>query len=188
MIGYIKGKIIVSRPGYAIIETSGVGYRLSLVKDSDYLVGSEQFFFVYEHIREDTDDLYGFPTFTEMEIFEQLITVNGVGPKAAMAIIGIGDPERILQAISSEDVSFFTGIPGIGQKVAAKIILELKSKMSDIDVAGIISSAGEASDVVGALVGLGYKKFEISKALARVPVEVDTAEEKIRWCLKHLAK
>lgn len=199
MIAYLTGKIIIEKSGFIILETGGVGYKVftDQSKVPSYAKATEGGqsqkskvieLFVYQNIREDTNDLYGFVTFEELDLFEKLISVNGVGPKAALLIMSSAGPDKIISAILSEDLSFFKAISGIGNKVAAKIILDLKSKIFSQDGSGVIGQSGKSDDVIDALVSLGYKQAEIQKALTKIPAELTTVEDKIRWCLKNLAK
>lgn len=188
MIAYLNGKIVVSRQNYLILNVGGVGYKI--FSNLSNLVNQDNpiELFIYEHIREDINDLYGFGTIDELEIFQKLILVNGVGPKAGMAIMTMANPERISHAIIAEDVSFFQAIPGIGKKVAAKIILDLKSKISDLESGDIFGHLFESDDVANALATLGYKNSEIAGLITKIPSNIKTSEEKIRWCLRHISK
>ena len=186
MISYLKGKIVLERTTFLIVDVSGVGYKVSIIPKLDVKIGDEIKLFVHEYIREDCDDLYGFETFDELELFEKLLSVSGVGPKAAMTIIGLGPTEKIIEAIMAEDANFFQTAPGIGKKVAIKIILDLKSKISNLKFSGSIAG-GQHQDIYDGLEVLGYKKIEIDKIIGKLPKELKSPEEKIRWCLKNLA-
>ena len=188
MIAYLQGSLISIRKDYIIVKTiAGVGYKLFYNnKEIQLSTGKETEFFVFENIREDADDLYGFDTVDELELFQKLISVNGVGPKSAMAIMANGNCGTIFEAISCENVAFFQSVSGIGKKAAAKIILELKSKLSD--ASAVISDHHSHSDVGEGLVLLGYKKEEIFKVLARIPMELNSSEDKIKWCLRNISK
>jgi Holliday junction DNA helicase RuvA len=125
--------------------------------------------------------------FQELELFEKLLSVNGVGPKAAMTIISMAPAEKIIEAIITEDSSFFQSASGIGKKVAIKIILDLKSKISDQKYSGNIGGSSN-EDVYNGLETLGYKKVEIDKIIGKLPKDLILPEDKIRWMLKNLAK
>lgn len=182
----MSGKIVVSKPGFIILNTGSVGYKIFV---NNIEANNEKCeLFIHQHLREDADDLYGFKNFPELEIFEKLISVNGVGPKVAMAIMTISASEKIIEAIISENISFFQAIPGIGKKVAAKIILDLKSKVSNLSGENIIAKINSEDDVSDALISLGFKKQEISKVLAHVPAKIKNSEEKINWCLRNITK
>ena len=186
MIAKLTGKIVHRGISWIILDTSGVGYkvycRIEAINDADKIE-----LFVHHHIREDQQTLYGFAALAELELFELLITVNGVGPKAAMAIMGSARPEKITAAIAQGDAGLFKAISGIGPKVAAKIIVELKSKVGGIggyDLAGLDAS----SDVVDALETLGYKKPEIAAVLGDMPAGLADTQAKVKWVLKTLGR
>jgi len=193
MIAYLKGKVVLFKWGFLIIDVGGVGYRVSVdpqlnIPNDIVDTQKEIELFIHQHLREDSSDLYGFLTFQELELFERLISVNGVGPKAGINIMSAGKTDKIIQAIVSDNLGFFTAISGIGKKVAAKIILELKSKISSDKSINILAGGNDAEDIVDALLGLGYKNVEISKVIGEIPAELKDTEEKMRWCLKNLAK
>jgi len=187
MIAYLSGKIVLSRQGYVILDTGGVGYKV-FVSGIDVADKDSVSLFIYEHIREDSDDLFGFKEYENLEIFTKLISVNGVGPKVAMTIMTVATSEKIVEAIISENLTFFQGIPGIGKKVAAKIILELKSRISGLEGSGVIGKIDQEDEMIDALMSLGYKRVEVEKVLAKLPSNVKTAEQKINWCLKNITK
>lgn len=187
MIGYLKGKIIDYRPGMIILDTGNVGYKISININQTIKVGEIKSFYVYEHIREDAYDLYGFLEQYELNLFKNLLSVSGIGPKAAINIISIAKADKIIKAIEMEDLQFFVAIPGIGKKVAAKIILDLKSKISISESANIIGRSDESDNIIEALNSLGYQKSEILKVIHKIPVDVKDEQEKVRWCLKHLS-
>lgn len=192
MISYLKGRAVLCKWGLIIIETGGVGYKVSVnpqIKIKNNIVDTQEDIelYIYEHIREDADDLYGFLTYQELELFEKLISVNGVGPKAGLNIMSFAETDKILCAIISDDMSFFTAISGIGKKVAAKIILDLKSKISSDKSINVVGNFDEADDLMDAMQSLGYKKAEVQGLIRKIPAEVISTEEKVRWCLKNLS-
>lgn len=188
MISYLKGKIVGSKNGFVIIETNGVGYGVNVGQNVTLRDDEAAEFFIYEHIREDCDDLYGFASFSDLDLFEKLISVNGVGPKAGLNIMCAGKSDRIISAIINDDMSFFTAISGIGKKVAAKIILDLKSKLNGDRNINVLSGDSDSEDLFDTLMALGYKRPEISAVIVKIPEEIETLEEKVRWSLKNLAK
>lgn len=171
-----------------IVDVAGVGYKVSIIPKLEIKVSDEIRLFTHQHIREDISDLYGFETFEELELFEKLLSVNGVGPKAAMIVMGLAPVAKIIEAIISEDANFFQSAPGIGKKVAIKIIVDLKSKVSGIELSNAISSGRVKEEVIDGLIALGYKKPEIDKVVSGMPTDLKKSEEQIRWCLKNLAK
>lgn len=193
MISYLKGKVVLARWGVLIIETCGVGHKVIVSPQIDIkpnIVDLQEpiELFIHEHIREDADDLYGFLSYEELELFEKLISVNGVGPKAGIAIMSSGKTEEIIRAIVSDNLGFFTAISGIGKKVAAKIILDLKSKISGDRSVNILSGSTVNEDLSDALQSLGYKQSEISSITGKIPSSTETLEDKMKWCLKNLSK
>jgi Holliday junction DNA helicase RuvA len=187
MIAYLKGKVIDYRPGVIILDVQNVGYKISININQTVKISEEKSYYIYEHIREDIYDLYGFLEQDEINLFKNLLSVSGIGPKAAMNIMSIALADKIIKSIETEDLSFFVNISGIGKKVAAKIILDLKSKISIDESAGVIGRSGETDNVAEALTSLGYQKSEILKVIHKIPTDVKSEEEKVRWCLKHLS-
>ncbi|MCX6808388.1 MAG: Holliday junction branch migration protein RuvA [Candidatus Berkelbacteria bacterium] len=192
MIAYLRGKVVLFRFGFLILDVNGVGYRVNTdpqiaIAPNIVDTQAEIELFVHQHIREDSSDLYGFLIFQELELFELLITVSGVGPKAGLAIMASGKTDQIVKAILTDNMGFFTAISGIGKKVSAKIILELKSKLSS-DKSINILSGDENSDLSDTLESLGYKRSEISLFINKIPDEIVSIEDKIKWCLKNLSR
>lgn len=184
MIAYVKGKIIAKSQNYIILENGGLGYKLNVGSFPKGEVGSLAEFFCYHYVREDADDLFGFESFENLDFFELLLSVSGVGPKVAQTIINSLSRERIIKAIEENDLNLFKSIPGIGTKVAAKIIVELKSKVSknDIDL-----SLMENDETVDALLALGLKKAEILPELKKIPPQMNDIQEKIKFVLKNVS-
>lgn len=193
MISFLRGKVKLARFGLIILDVNGVGYKVVVnpqIAIPENIVDSQKDveLFIHEHIREDADDLYGFLEYQELELFQRLISVNGVGPKAALNIMSAAESGKIISAIQNEDMTFFTSISGIGKKAAAKIILDLKAKISGIEAGNIISLSHDADDVSDALVSLGYKRPDIAKMIIQIPESEKTSEAKIKWLLKHMGK
>ncbi len=185
MIGSIKGKIILKTEKFLILETAGVGYKINVSPDTLSKIqkqDKEVFFFVYTHVREDTLDLYGFLEYSELEFFEMLISVSGIGPKGALAILGVTSIGTLRKAIGTSDTSYLTKISGIGRKTAEKIVIELRDKMGE-EKRGT-SLQGEL-DAMEALKSLGYPPSEIREALKKVSPDANTSA-KIREALKIL--
>jgi len=185
MIGFIKGKVVGRRANSAVILTaSGVGYKVFL--PVGLISKPEVELFTHHHIREDASDLYGFANSEELQVFELLLSVSGVGPKAALNLVSALGKTRILDAISAGDVSSFKAIPGIGNKVAAKIIVELKGKVATQGKGGNLIP--DEDETVEALVSLGYKKNEINPILSKMPKEIVTVQDKVKYVLKSAGK
>lgn len=191
MISYIEGEIIFRGDGFVILKCQGLGYKVFV--SGSFAAGEDQAaFFTHLAVREDALTLFGFRTYEELELFETLIGVSGIGPKAGMGILSLADPGTIKLAIAHEDASILTRVSGIGKKTAERVILELKNKFTIADIAaGGVSPVRQEildqQDVITALVGLGYGQNEVRKALEKIPTEA-TLEEKIRLALKELGK
>lgn len=177
----------MEKPGFAIIQaSSGVGYKVFL-NNLDIAADKENVdLFIYEHLREDINDFYGFKNYESLELFQKLISVNGVGPKAGLGIMTVYSVDRIKNAIISEDADFFQTVPGIGKKVAAKIILELKGKIAGLESTSIIGKMSQGEEVVDALSSLGFKRGELAKIIGKIPISEKTLEEKVHWCLRNI--
>ncbi|MDP3963313.1 MAG: Holliday junction branch migration protein RuvA [bacterium] len=191
MIASINGILAVKKDKYIVIETGGIGYKVFVSGESQLALpkeGVEIKLRTVHHVREDAMELYGFVTETEKNLFELLNTVSGIGPKAAMNILGAASPKKLSEAIAHGDEAILTTVSGIGKKLAGKIIMELKDKMrEEIRYEG----AGEAAadmEVFEALRALGYGERQIQEALRKLPVETKRVEEKIKIALKMLGR
>lgn len=191
MISYLEGKAIKIADKYIILNVGGVGYKVFLSgSDLGKLQQSQENVKVYTHlhVREDALEFYGFLTDAELEFFELLITISGIGPKAALNIISTDRPSVVAGAILREDVGYLTKISGIGSKTAQKIILELKDKVSKLSFK--IESGGVSPDMdaIDALVSLGWNAKEAREALRNVAREITGTEARIREAMKILGK
>lgn len=185
MIGSIKGIIVLKTDKFLIVEAGGVGYKISVSPDAlskAQKVGEEIFLWVHTHVREDSFDLYGFLDYPELEFFQMLIGVSGIGPRSGLAILGIASIETLRKAISTGDTSYLTKISGIGKKTAERIVIDLRDKMGAPDIG--TSLQGEL-DALEALKSLGYSQNDAREALKKVTQDGDT-NTKIRQALKML--
>src|SRR3990167_3387528 len=188
MLGSIKGKISHKAVNYIILETSGVGYKVFVtpVLHVSLKTGQELSLVIHTYVREDQITLYGFEKLAELEFFELLLTVSGVGPKSALGIMSLASIEMIKSAIVSEDPSVFTKVSGIGRKTAERVILELKEKLKDESSSTPV--AKEHSDAMDALIALGYTQQQAREVLKTVPKDVVDLQAKIKMALKSLNK
>ncbi len=187
MIGYLSGKLLSRHDPYLLIDVNGVGYKVYGSHDilQKFHIGDSLTVYIHTHVREDALELYGFEDEASLELFELLISVNGVGPKTAINVFALGKKDEILQAIRKADVDFFTGVPRLGKKNAQKIIIELKNKLGAVEELDL--AEGE-SDVVSALTQFGFNTDEARKAVREVGEKGKTTEEKIKLALKYLGK
>lgn len=190
MIGFLNGEVVAYDGQNIIIDVGGVGYRVLVSNSvlSKVTLNGKLKLFVYTHVREDAIQLYGFLDSLDLKLFENLISVSGVGPKTAMNIFSIGTRDAISQAIITGDVAFFVGVPRLGKKNAQKIIIELKNKfgsIEDLDLSKM--DLKENSEVIAALKSFGFTNREALESLKTIKGEY-TVEEKIRLALKELGK
>jgi Holliday junction DNA helicase RuvA len=141
--------------------------------------------YIHDHVGEDKRDLYGFKSLEQLEIFELLLGVSGLGPKIALTILSAMNKSEIEKTIESSDVKSFQKIKGIGQKMAMKIILELKSKLDLVELDHLKNGKRTDTEVEEVLISLGYKKKEIGKIIDSIPVDVKDLESRIKYALKH---
>jgi Holliday junction DNA helicase RuvA len=170
MIAHLRGKLIYKQPGQAIIEAAGVGYDVTISVPTFTalpVVGAEASLHIYTQVSEDQIALFGFQDREEKRLFEKLITVGGVGPKLAIKMLSGLSPERTVQAIRGQDHAQLTRIPGVGKKLAERLVVELKDKLDDFAVPPAASAVqGPAvDDVLSALVNLGYLRPAAEKAI-----------------------
>ena len=195
MLYYVSGKVAVLEPGLAVIDCGGVGYgcRVTAYTAGQLKLNQPARLFITESIREDAFDLYGFISREEQRCYELLTSVNGVGPKAAIAILSSGGPQNFTLAVMTGDEKMLTAAQGIGKKIAQRIILELKDKLGgstmELDfstgsaAAAPIQRSSNASLAHAALQELGYSSAEISAALKGVDPNA-TTEEMVRYALR----
>ena len=193
MIAHLRGKLIFRQPGQAIVEAAGVGYDVAIsipTYTALPALGGEVSLHIHTKVAEDQLALFGFLERDEKKLFERLITVSGVGPRLAIAILSGLSPERTVQAIKSSDHAQLVRIPGVGKKLAERLVVELKDKLEDFAAAPVASVVRGAAvdDVLSALVNLGYQRAAAEKAVqTAVAKEKELAEnfdELFRGALK----
>lgn len=193
----LTGNLIKTGASFAVVECSGVGFYCNTSNSTLYDISGEKSVTLYTHlnVREDAMDLFGFSTETELQWFRMLISVNGVGPKAALAILSELSVDRLALAISANDVKMIKSAPGIGPKIAQRIILDLKDKVGAFvsqdnnDSFEKVSAVGEmpnTGEAVAALTMLGYSQSEASVAVSKIDPSL-SVEDIIRQALKILS-
>jgi holliday junction DNA helicase RuvA len=185
MIGYLEGIVKYATQGKIILFANGIGFTVRLPANLNYLVNQKTELFIHTHIREDELALYGFQTPSDLDIFELLLTVSGVGPKIALAMLSSSSAENIKNAISESNLAFFSSISGVGKKTAQKIILDLKSKISKGDVN--MNNLEGNSELVDSLISLGFQKNEISSIYSQIDSSLPLGAQ-VKSALKLLRK
>lgn len=187
MISYLSGIILQKTDKFVVVDVNGVGYRVFVSKETLTTIAQEgdavKLFCAFE-VREDAHELYGFLHKEELEFYEMLRTVSGVGPKSALAILSLAAVNVLASAIAAENTAFLAKVSGIGRKTAEKITLELRDKVAKLGAGAIASE--EDVDVLEALESLGYSTREAAKILQSLPKDLTGTEARLREALKFL--
>ena len=184
MYEYMSGMLTKVNPKYVVLDNNGIGYQIFVPNPYNYHVNDYCTIWVYQAVREDSIDLYGFLTFEEKDLFLKLISVTGIGPKTALPILAASGVDDIKNAINSGNVSYMQKFPGIGPKAAQQIILDLRGKI-EFDAPTLIKD--DLEDCIEALVALGYNKKEVNKVIGKVDTSLPQ-NEIIKQALKLLSK
>lgn len=190
MIAHVRGTVAEKFGNAVIVDVHGLGYEVQ-VAGLDYdkaLLGEEVTFFTHHHIREQSQDLFGFSTLAAKKLFELLISVQGVGPKAALAILSLDEGENVRNAIANEDAVFIANASGVGKKTAERVIVDLSDKVGtpllyNADTDGVAVQMAHTDEALEALIALGYTLNDATKALEGVSTDLSTAE-RVREALK----
>jgi len=199
MIGSVRGTLLERLPsGEVLVEVAGLGYRVIVSPSTSAALGesgSEVFLHTHHHKREDVESLYGFPSSEQRVMFEILLSAHGVGPALALGIMNVHSPSSLVRVLATDDADALCLVPGVGKKTAARLLIELKSKIESPAVNFSLGSAPPESGVVGvssvadvrsALSELGYGPEEVAEAIKELPDTDDTAEL-LRIALQRLA-
>lgn len=184
MIVKLSGSLAEQDGRVAVIDVAGVGYGVNLAHSisGNLTVGQSVELYIYEHIREQEHTLYGFLSRADKKLFELLLSVNGVGPKAALAVFDLADSDRLRNEITSANVTFLTQASGVGKKAAERIVVDLKDKVDGLAIGGLSPVIGDInSDALDALLSLGYKKEQALQMLNGI--EAGTTESIIKQAL-----
>ncbi|HEY4623639.1 Holliday junction branch migration protein RuvA [Solibacillus sp. FSL R7-0668] len=204
MYDYLKGQVTRITPEYIVLEQQGVGWLLYTPNPYAFrMSASEQQIFVSMQVREDAQNLYGFHSLEQRELFKKLIQVSGIGPKGALAILASGNPTSVIQAIEMEDEAFLVRFPGVGKKTARQMILDLKGKLDmlldavelpstedELPLFGVNPNKHELEEAMLALVALGYSEKELEKIKSQLDEDenLKTTDAYIKQALKLLLK
>ena len=184
MIGFLRGTVHHFGLDYVLLDVNGVGYRINFYHPESLKLNQEITIYTYQNVREDEISLYGFLSLAEYDLFIKLISVKGLGPKIASNILSNSSVEAVVTAIETGDVDFMRRMPGIGNKTASQIILDLKGKLVEAEV----KVREDLKDVSEALKQLGYKPAEIKPVIKRLEKEEGSTDELIRKALAMLIK
>jgi holliday junction DNA helicase RuvA len=202
VISFLEGTLAERGDGVAVIQCGGLGFEVACSNSTLAALGSPAKpgsagapvrVFTYLHVREDALQLFGFADRQEREVFQLLISVSGVGPKVALALLSAFTPDALAAAVASEDSAHISSVPGIGKKTAERVILELKDKLGVPDGMGGVKAGGATPSVATeearqALLALGYSSTEVRLVLAEVSGDAETAEELITAALRRLGR
>lgn len=201
MFYYVEGTVALLKQGLAVIDCGGVGYACHASQNTigKLKIGARARLLTYLNVREDIFELYGFIDEEEQSCFEMMIGVSGVGPKAALSILSVAPPDRLALSIITGDEKMLMQAPGIGKKIAQRIVLELRDKMSKeqletassvspVAMAAVSGGVNHTQEAVAALMVLGYSQAEALQAMEGLDAAQMEAEEIIRQCLKKLVK
>lgn len=189
MIAKLNGKIEFLRSNYAVVDVNGVGYKVFVTLHTFGMIAGKQDveLFTHTYVREDTLSLYGFLNLDELEMFELLISISGIGPKAAMGILAIADPKTVVTAVLNDDPSVLTRVSGVGKKIAQRVILELKNKVADISTQEKTQVTAD-SEALEALVAMGYSVSESREVLKNISKDINDVGERVKAALKSLGR
>lgn len=199
MIAFVSGILEMKLNGYIVIDVGGVGYKVFMSEgaiDSLGNIGDKVKVYTHHHVREDDISLYGFLTMEELNMFELLISVSGVGAKSALSILANVEPSSFALAVITNDTSKLVKIPGVGAKTAARIVLELKDKLKNQDMVAKNESIDkkatvneeELDEAISALQVLGYNRKNIEKVFEKIDLSNLTLEDMIKQGLKYLSR
>lgn len=188
MIGFLKGRVLTKSKNSLVLNINNVGYKVFV---NDYIfekstIDQEISLFIYTHVREQEISLYGFSTEDEENVFKLLISVSGIGPKAALNLLSISDINSIKMAIVNKDISILTQVSGIGKKTAEKLVVELSGKIDSLDFES--NNVNSDMNVINALRSMGYSVSESRDALNEIPKNVKDTSERVRLALQFIGK
>lgn len=199
MIGRLTGQLVEKVPPDLMVDVNGVGYELTASMTTFYdlpAVGEKVVLYTHFQVKEDAHSLFAFSSKDERALFRVLVKVNGVGPKMALSVLSSMSSEELIQFVQDSDVSALTRIPGVGKKTAERLIIELRDKLGQAAKKDLFNApsvlrqvqSDPRQEAEAALIALGYKPQEASRAIAQVPVTSDSSEQVIKMALKNMLK
>lgn len=189
MIIFLEGVSRFKTEKFFVVMVSGVGYRVFAGVDTLQKIpekGGNVNVWIHHHVREDSQELYGFLHYAELELFEMLIAISGIGPKGALGILAVAPVDTLKKAIAAGDISYFTRVSGIGRKTAEKVILELKDKLAGKGMTVEAPELKDEADALDALISLGYSQREAREALSSVGDIQGSVQKKVTEALRTL--
>ena len=186
MIGHLEGKVIFKGERHVILDVGGVGYKIFVAAQDLKNLNQDGAakLWTHLHVKEDALELYGFLNQTELEFFEMLISISGIGPKSALGVLSLAPVDTIKKAISSGDTSYLTKVSGIGRKTAGKIVLELKDKLGFGKTFYASDEMKEDADILDALLSLGYSQRDAREMIQKIPKDIKGRELRLKDSLK----
>lgn len=192
MISHLEGTIVFKGERFAVISALGVGYKVYLAPETLRTMPSEGEtikLWTHLHVRESALELFGFYSYAEMNFFETLISVSGIGPKSALGILGVAPLDTLKRAIAAGETTYLTKVSGIGKRMAEKIIVELRDKLGGAHISDSMrSELATDADVLDALIAMGYSQSEARQTVSRIPAGVSGTKERLGEALKGLGR
>jgi Holliday junction DNA helicase RuvA len=191
MIRMVRGAVVARGKDYLVVDVGGVGYKVFVPEPAALAANNHEqiTLHTYLQVREDALNLFGFADAEELAMFELLLGVNGVGPKVALATLSVLSPDMLRMAVSAEEPAMIARVPGVGRRTAEKIVLELRDKMKGIGGLQSLASATDTdSEVIDALISLGYSVVEAQRAVQKLPKEAVGVEERLRLALSQFTQ
>ena len=190
MIAHLEGTVLSKHKGTLVLAVGGVGYRVFCTEQTLDAMREHEEASLHTHlaVREDAMDLFGFHTSEELELFQLLIGISGIGPRSALGIVGLERVEKLVGAIAKGDVGYLTKVSGVGKKSAEKIVLELRDKVGGLSFEEHVGVRQDEEDVLEALKALGYRADEAREVLRRIPDEVTDPGARIKEALRLLTR
>lgn len=193
MISFLTGKIINKGSGFIIIKTGDIGYKVFISPSylTELEIGEDLEIYTHQYVREEALDLYGFRDLEELEMFEMLLSISGIGPKTALGVLAVGSVDQIKESIARGDSALLTKVSGIGRKTAERVVLELREKVSKLEAEAGSKELGRgvlSGDEIDALMALGYSMSQARDALRLVDAKIKDSGQRIKEALKKLGR